>query len=401
MTGNLREIETKSSDLDNFAPPNYEPIISLEESFGGQARRLWEDKFRGKEALFADAELVYTGIGAAPQGNSQMSVKRYGDGSLIPVVVDLNATYGRIPKTVFLVASTIFADHLFGLRGLARTYKEMGVETIVTVLTALPHERQDHTFTQNGTTLPHVTTLKDSVEILTDRGYIDAGFITHPHSLRSTELALREGFPLLPLDGFKFLTKEAGLEGIPNVFVMGPDKGRKDEARILASVLRAPMGSAVKVRNRTGNGMPTIEIPQPVLAYIRDNQCNVVMMDDEVREAGTTFKIAEALSGSANSLTVCAVKGIFANVTDSTLTAMDHLTHPLITRIVVTDAVHPLNDVSPIARKLEVLRLDPDIRALVQFLQQNPVQPDNREWLRDSEKTGTVWRLDLSVEQVE
>lgn len=401
MVGKPQEAEKESPVPDEFAPPNYEPIISLEGSFGGQARRLWEEKFHRKEALLADAELVYTGIGAAPQGNSEVPTKQYGDGSFIPVVVDLKAKYGRIPKTLFLVASTVFADHLFGLHGLARTYKEMGVVNIVTFLTALPHERQDHVFTQNGLTMPHVTTLKDSIEILTDRGYVDAGFITHPHSLRSTELALREGFPLLPLDGFKFLTKHADLEGIPNVFVMGPDKGRKDEARMLASVLRAPMGSAVKARNRTGNGMPTIEIPSPVLSYIKDHQCNVIMMDDEVREAGTTFKIAEALHGNANSLTVCAVKGIFANVTDSPLTAMDHLVHPLITRIVVTDAVHPLNDVSAIADKLQVLRLDEDIHHLIQFLQQYPVEPDNHEWLRDSEKTGTLWRLDLSVEQVQ
>jgi len=402
-TGGSVETTEKTSvnDASDFAPPDYEPIVSLEGSLGGLARRLWENQFEGKESWFADSEMVYTGIGAAPIGNDTVPMKGYGDGSLIPTVVDLERQYGRIPKTLFLVASAPFSEHLLGLRGLARTYKERGVENIIAILTGFPHERQDHMFTLAGHVMPHVTTLKDAIEILTDRGYVNAGFIHHPHSLRSTELAFREGFALLPLDGFKFLAHEARLHEIPNVFVMGPDKGRKDEARILASVLRAPMGSATKVRNRVGNGMPTIEIPQPVLEYIQANKSNVVMMDDEIREAGTTRKIAEALMGYANSLTVCAVKGFFANVTDSSSTAVDNLAHPLISRIIVTDGIRPLNDVTPLESKLEVLRLDRDIRRIVSYLQKNPTDPQNPNWLRDSEVMGTLWRLDLSVEQVE
>ncbi len=393
--------EEGETNLHPLIPLDYEPIISLNESFGGLARRRWEEKFVGKEKNFQDAEIVYTGIGGAPIENGRVPLKEYGDGSQIPVVVDLQKKFGRIPKTLFLPASPIFADHIIGLRGLARTYKEMGVETIIAFMTGLAHERQDRAFiAHNGQDMMQVTTLKDVIGILAGGEYIDGGIISQPHSLRSVDFALRLGFPLLPLDVHRLLRDKAELRRIKKGFIMGPDKGRKDDARILASDLNLPMGSATKTRDRLGNGAPKLEIDQEILNFIKKNRCNVIMFDDEIREAGTSFGMAAALDGYAKSITICAVKAFFANVTGSSQTAIDYLKHPLITKIVVTDAVHPLNNVSPIEDKLEVVYLDPEIKNIVHFLQHNPVSPDDSEWLRDSSQTGTLLRLDLSVEQV-
>lgn len=387
---------------DFLIPPEYEPIVSLTESFGGQARKLWEESFVRKEEILADSEIVFTGIGGAPTENGKAPIKQYGDGSLIPVIVDLETKFGRVPKTLFLPASPVLAGDVIGLRGLARSYKEMGVEIVIPIITGLAHERQDRGFTaSNGQDMRQVTTLKDVIETLAGNGYVDAGLITQPHSLRSVELGLRAGLPLLPLDAHKLLKEGAELGKISNAFVMGPDKGRKDDARILAKSLGLPMGSAVKTRDRLGNNAPVVEIDRDILEYIRSHKSHVIMFDDEIREAGTSFGMAYALDGYASNITICAVKGFFANVTGLPQTAIDYLKHPLITRIVVTDAVKPFNDVAPIYDKLEVLPLDPEIESIVRYLQLNPLRVDDPNWLRDSSQTGTLLRLDLSVEQVD
>jgi len=377
---------------------NYEPVISLEESWGGRARKLWQTRFVETVNPFNSA-LLYTGIGGAPLDNAKVGVRVYGDGSLIPKYFDLRTHLGCVPELLFLLASPFSTDSVVGLRGLARTYKEQGVQKIIPIMTSLAHERQDHQFfDSNGKPILEVTTLKDIVEILKDGGYIDGGIIIQPHSLRSVELALRVGFPLLPIDAFKLLVERAELRNIKNAFVIGPDKGRKDDARILASVLDCPMGSALKTRDRLNGGRPTVIIPDDVLQHIKEIQANVIIVDDEIREGGTIGGLANALDGFAESITVCAVKGIFAHGEGES--AIDHLIHPLIKRIVITDAVKPLTDTKPLRKKLQTIKLGPEIARLVAYLQQNLVPSNNEVWLRDRNKTNTPLRLDLSVEQI-
>ena len=182
-------------------------------------------------------------------------------------------------------------------------------------------------------------------------------------------------------------------------FVLGPDKGRRDDGRMAASWLGWPMASATKTRDREGDGTPKVIIPSQALRYIKDHNCIVFVFDDEIREGGTIGGLARALDGYARGMVVSVVKPILAG--NGHMTAVDHLNHPLIMHIVVTDAVRPLTDITPIRDKLIVLPLEPEIHKLVNYLQINLVQPNDPEWLRDPNQTGTLLRLDLSIEQIE
>lgn len=378
--------------------PEWAPEISLE-SPGGKARRLWEGRF--SEFNTSRSEILFTGLGGGVAAiETSPYIRRFKDGSEIPSYFDLEREFGQVPELLFLVASLKDSKNVIGLRGLARTYKEQGVKGVVVVLTSLDHERQDHQFyDEENQPILEATLLKDVIEILEDRGYIDGGLVIQPHSLRPVEIGLRSDFPLLPIDAFDFLMEAARLNEIDNPFVMGPDKGRKDEAKRMAVWLKCPVASASKKRARLLDGYPTLFIDQAVLDYIRKNQCNVIAADDEIREGGTLGELGKALDGVANSLTVCVVKPVFAG--DEEVTAVDHLNQDIITRVIVTDAVEPLIDVAPIRHKLEVISLQPEISQLVDHLRTNLTRPNDLGWLTNPSQTGTLLKLDLSIERYE
>lgn len=381
----------------SFAPADYEPLLSHEFSLGAQAKRLWEATFQESAEYAQDAAFLHTGIGGAPGGNSTIELRQFGDGSLVAPYIDLEKSLGRVPKILYLPASPLHADHVINLTGLARTYKEQGVKKVIVLLTALAHEREDHQFTgTDGLPILQVTTLKDVIKTLAQ--YVDGGLLIQPHSLRPVELGIRYGLPLLPIDPFKFMMHGINLDPKISGFVLGPDKGRKDDGRMAASWLGWPMASATKTRDREGDGTPKLHIFPQVLSYIKEHNCIVYIYDDEVREGGTIGGLARALDGYASGMIVSAVKTIFAG--NGRMTAIDHLRHPLIQRVVVTDAVRPLTDVTPIRDKLEIIPLEPELRKLVGYLQKNLINPGDPEWLRDSKETGTILRLDLSIEQI-
>lgn len=388
---------SEQSPFSHSEAVQYEPIISPEHSMGARARQLWQSRFEEVEDP-QDAHIVWTGIGGAPGSNRDIPVRQFGDGSRIPSHINLKNAFGTVPRVLFLPVSALTADDVIGLRGVARNYKEHGVSKIFPIFTSLAHERQDHRFTDSqGRPIQSVTTLKDVIEILADHRYIDGGIIIQPHSLRCVEIGLRSGFPLLPIDAFDFMFQAADLRAVPNPFVLGPDKGRKDEARKAAALLQCPMGSATKTRDRRGDGNPTLIIQPEALDYMREHDCNVIVFDDEIREAGTTGGLAIAIENHARSMIIVAVKPIFAR--GPVKTAVEQLNHPLISRIVVTDAVKPLTDVSPIANKLEVVALEPEIKKIVSYLARKLTSPRDPNWLNDPQETGTLLHLDLSVEQ--
>lgn len=398
----------------SFSPVNYEAEISHEYSWGAKARQLWEKRFRDVAELAAgDSVFIYTGLGGAPGGNKDVEVKTFGDGSIVAPYYDLQATLGHVPKVLFLSAAPVSADHALNLTGLARTYKEeQGVETVIAVMTGLPHERQDHQFIgKDGLPMKQVTTLKDVIEMLAK--HIDGGLIVQPHSLRPVEFGLRYGFPLLPIDPFKLMMHRTKVNRNDVGVVMGPDKGRKDEGRMAASWLGWPMASAEKTRDREGDGTPVMYIPPQVLKFIKDHNLPVFIYDDEVREGGTVGGLARALDGYASYLELCIVKMICAkkqeinnkpkivDEKDRPKTAVDHLSHELIRHITATDAVSPLLDLTPVQHKLDVIHLEPDLQNLVSYLQRNLVRPGDPQWLRNPGQTGTLLRLDLSIEQLD
>ena len=113
------------------------------------------------------------------------------------------------------------------------------------------------------------------------------------------------------------------------------------------------------------------------------------------------------LAGYARYIDLCIVKMICAKKQENgrsqiitPKTAVDHLGHELIRHITTTDAVSPLLDLTPIQQKLDVIPLEPDLQKLVHFLQNNLVRPGDPQWLRNSDQTGTLLRLDLSVEAI-
>ena len=163
----------------------------------------------------------------------------------------------------------------------------------------------------------------------------------------------------------------------------------------MAAWLQAPFASAVKKRARLENGYPTLYIPPEVLEYIRDRECTVAVYDDEIREGGTVFELAEELNGYAQGLRVCAFKAILAGE------AVNRLNHHLIKEVVITDAVQPLVDVGLIQDKLRVIPLGQEITRLIGYLQRNLVKSKDPNWLRDSSQTGTLLELDLRVERYE
>ena len=90
----------------SISRPNYEAEISYEKSWGARARKLWEAKFGEMAEIAAtDSVFVYTGIGGAPGGNRSVEVRTFGDGSIVAPYYDLQATFGRVPKMLFMCSS--------------------------------------------------------------------------------------------------------------------------------------------------------------------------------------------------------------------------------------------------------------------------------------------------------
>ncbi|MEK7129494.1 MAG: hypothetical protein AAB803_00600, partial [Patescibacteria group bacterium] len=160
--------EARASEI-TFLPVDYEPTLSLEKSLGGRARRLWEERFAECAEYASDAAYIPTGIGDAPEDNTGVKIWKYGDGAQVPSYIDLDQQFGRVPKLLFLPASTFATDHVAGLCAVAEKYKSMGVKKIIVLLTALAHERQDHQFPdEHGNPILQVTMLKQMVNNFAD-----------------------------------------------------------------------------------------------------------------------------------------------------------------------------------------------------------------------------------------
>ncbi|OGG02111.1 hypothetical protein A2W14_02465 [Candidatus Gottesmanbacteria bacterium RBG_16_37_8] len=375
-------------------------------SQGLQARQLWENVFAEyKEILPGEIKYLYTGIGEAPAENEVISVNKMGDTSKIARYIDLKAEFSTIPKILFLIASPLLSDDVINLRSVARHYKEQGVDKVVAVMTTLAHERQDHTFNDDqGNPILEATILKEIVGTLSGfdlvdkktnyyRRPIDAALLIQPHSLRPVEFGLREDFPILPLDAMDFLIDRANLVSIANPFVLGPDKGRRDEARRIASVLQCEQESLSKKRDRLNGGRPSIYFSPQLLQRLKEGDYTVICADDEIREGGTYGEITNGLKDIP--IVICAVKMIAAQ--RDGVTAIDHLNKPNVRKIFITDAVKPQNDLAPLADRMEVIPIGLELEKIIDYLKNKLSDPGNPDWLDPSE-TGTLIHLDLTPE---
>lgn len=400
----------------------YQPEISLTESWGGRARQLWSDRLgRFAEAVSNSSALLFTGIGMGVPGieESQGLSIVHKDGSVLPDLGKLMEVNGlnSIPEAVFLVASTLNAEHVNAVSELAREFKEYGAKCVIAVLTSVAHERQDHKFTdkRTGKAMNQVTTLKGVIETISR--YCDGSMSMQDHSERVTELFYRLGHPNLPMNVLHLLLNESGYQDLTNLLELGPDFGRADEARVAANRFNCGLLSLEKDRDRFNGGRPTMIWPPGSREWIRKSGCTVVCTDDEIRDAGTMGAIASDLEDYTKDLRIIAVKAVLSNaVKPKTIirggklvsvvpkdewmasSAVEKLNHPWVREILITDAVQPQADLSPIADKIRVVNLQPHIDALVNYLKSNWV-PLGESWMTNAAEMGTSLSLNLSVEK--
>lgn len=404
-------------------PIEYQPNESLAESWGGQARKLWGEKLGSlAELVHESSVLLETGIGMGIPGFKDPAERFivHKDGSVLPDLGKLMEFVGvdNLPQVAFLVASTLTGEDVNAVVGLAREMKENGVQAVVPILTSLAHERQDHKFTDKGTgqKMEQITTLKDVIEALSH--YCDGALLLHPHSHRGVELGTRLGFPILPIDGLNLLLEKSGYQATENLIELGPDAGRQDAARVAANFFNCPLLSLEKERDRLKMGKPRMIWPEGAREWIRNCGCTVVITDDEIRDAGTTEAITADLEGFASDVRIIAVKAIMSDeikprtmIRDGQLvtvraetdwvasSAVQKLNKPWIREVLITDAVQPQADLAPIAEKIRIISLKPELEALTGYLKEN-WRPLNELWLRDPEQMGTRLNLDLTVEKV-
>lgn len=398
--------------------PVYEPEVSFYESMGGIVRSMWQEKYRYLEGVIQQSsKVMFTDIGGGVSteeviwsADGAKGIKQHGDGLRIPPFVPLEKKFGFVPRALFLVASTRTPDEMLGLCSVAEEYRRQGVDYIFPVFTAFPHERQDHHFIdKQGEPIYQAETLQTMIRMIARSGLIDGGLVLQPHSMQVTRIGFTEGLTLLPIDASNYLLEMSGVRSVQNPFVIGPDKGRRNIAKWLATKLNCPYGVCKKSRARTTDCLPEVEIPKEVLQYIQEHDCSPVVFDDEIREAGTAQALRRALAGWAKRFYMYAVKGFFADMNGTNMTAAQALALPLEYQgepfrydkefIMVTDAVAPIKPVNEIADKLRVMQIRGDIENLTQYLQNNFVPNGNENWLRDENEMRTLLRLDLMVER--
>lgn len=365
--------------------------------------------------------LIFTDIGMGISGIELpgASVTVHKDGSTLPnldKIMEKNQV-NLVPKLAFIVASTLNGEHINAVVGLAREMKENGAEGVIAVLTSLAHERQDHKFIEKGSgqVINQVTSLKDTVETLAR--YCDGALVMQPHSMRGIEFGIRHYFPMLPIDCLEFVVKKSGYDQIGNIIELGPDKGRQDEARRTANILNCPLLTLTKERDRLHGGKPKIIWPEGSRERIRDDGFTVLITDDEIRDAGTTEAIVNDLEGYTNDVRIITIKAIMSDEIKPRMaiqgdqlslvrpssywessSAASKLNKQCIREILITDAVQSQADLTPIADKIRVISLRPEIKTLINYLRQNWI-PRDEFWLRDPNQTGTLLSLDLAVEK--
>ncbi len=391
------------------------------ESFGWEARMNWMNVFEGKERWFQNAAIINTGIGGGVSMSGESRVrpqKEHGDGQRVPWNIEsLSETFGRVPETLFLIASTFDSRDTTSLLAIAGEYKRTDeVRQVIPILTAFPHERQDHAFTdENGRRIPQPTTLRAEVQMMAGARrsdgirLIDGVLMVGGHSLQIIRHANKLNFPILPIDPHDYMLDQVRLESLVNPIVLGPDKGRTQIGQRMAWTISKKTGkdcyfeACRKDRDRLNSGNARVVLEDPrVLDYIARNQCTVLVVDDEIREGTTSAGIRRLVSGSAGEFVFVANKCINADCDSLGMTAAELLSVPLEVpfqrgeRVIVSDAVEPLNPMDPLASRLEVVSLQPELVKLAEYLMERPL-PDSERWLMPIE-TGNPLFLDLSLE---
>lgn len=405
----ITKYKNLGNDLEwNGEVPVYDSSVS-HRSAGWKACQLWKRQLGQYKSLARKSNLlVYTGIGVAVAGQVRANgVLKFGDGSVVYPEIELSKfKEKKVPRVVFLVVSAIGSDEIVNLLTLAEEFKEQGVKIIIPVFTSFAHERQDHKFKgKSGNTINQLTTLKGVVSALSGArklGIIHGAIAIGNHSQRACELALRWNFPLLLVDTFDFMVSGARLDKTVNPFVIGPDKGRYNISERLAARLNCPYVASFKTRAREKFGDPTVVIEQRALEYIKKEKCHVVVIDDEVREAGTVAAIRKKVNGYAKYFTFAALKTIMAPSASGKKTAIDRLKRKLKPGFVseqyfFANAVQPLLDTAPIEKKIKWLNMKPQLEAIFDYLANNldePAGPRN-----DGDYPGCSFSVDLHEEK--
>ncbi|MBU1085782.1 MAG: phosphoribosyltransferase [Candidatus Beckwithbacteria bacterium] len=407
---------------EKFVPSSidWEPNIG-QESFGWEARIHWQNVFEGRERIFRNSEIVNTGVGGGISMCGDLEVrrqKRHGDGQKVPWNLEnLGEVFGKVPETLFLIASAFDSGDLISVLSLAGEYKRTGeVKQIIPVLTAFPHERQDHAFVDVfGNRIAQPTTLRTAIQVLagTRRSdgvrLVDGAVVVGGHSGQIIRHANKLGFPILPVDPHNFMLSQVGIENLVNPIVFGPDKGRTQIGRRMAMTISEETGQdchfavCEKARDRLDSGNATVRLEDPrFLDYITEKQSTVIVVDDEIREGTTSAAIRRLVSGRAGEFIFVANKCINACCKSLGKTAAELLSEELEKpflrgeRVIVSDAVEPLYPVTSLGERLEVVSLQPELVKIIKYLQEQPL-PNGENWLMPKE-TGSSLFLDLGIE---
>jgi phosphoribosylpyrophosphate synthetase len=359
---------------------------------------LYAERMRGYENLplkQIQVEFTHIGGGAASDEPLPKDFKNYQDGCIVPSKINLKNKYGEVPKVLILVAGLPSSEHATAVRGLARTYKEQGVERVLVFANCFPHERQDKKAFKKttGDDSQQVLTLNEALDNLALEGYIDAMVPLHLHSREALFLSLLRPtiLPIIPIDASDYLVdqvRQVMVETTQKYKMICPDKGAREKMLIWAKKLGLEIIIGEKTRDREkDNGQATIKFPEEEIRKIQQEGMLAISIDDEIRAATTAERMADAL-GMPSSLIFAVVK-LFC-----TLDAVKLLAHPNFRLIIGTNAVCSAKDLTPLIEsgKLRILDLRPEIRKMTEYFRHHLV-PDGENWL-EPEETGSLLKLD-------
>lgn len=385
--------------LFDFPRPTEEEVGSLTDAELVQTHlRLYAERMKGCEKLPPEqiqVEFTHIGGGAASDAYLTKDFKNYQDGCIVPSKINLKERYGEVPRVLILVAGLPSSEHATAVRGLARTYKEQGVEKVIVWANCFPHERQDKRVYKKttGDDSQQVLTLIEAIDDLALEGYVDAVIPLHLHSREALRLSLLRPtiLPIIPIDASDYLIHHVQqvMGEIGKKFMMiCPDKGAREKMLIWAKKLGLDIIIGEKTRDREkDSGQATIKFPEDEIRKLREEGAVPISLDDEIRAATTAERMADALS-MPNSLIFAVVK-LFC-----TLDAVKLLKHPNFRLIIGTNAVCPANDVASLieAGKLRILDLRPEIKIMMEYLRRHLV-PDAENWLAP-DQTKSLLKLD-------
>ncbi|MGN6553343.1 MAG: ribose-phosphate diphosphokinase [Verrucomicrobiota bacterium] len=244
------------------------------------------------------------------------TIERFPDGEL---EVHLDESVRR--REVFFVQPTSppVNDHLLELLAFADACRRAAARSLTAIVPYFGYGRSDKRHGRREPIMAGVAAnLMESVGI---------------NHLITVDLhaAQTEGFFRIPVDTLSavpVLCESLRHQLAPKTLVVSPDEGR---VRTAGEYARALNSSVVVLHKQRESGTETTVTH--VIGDVRDRSC--VIIDDMISTGGTIAKSVEVLieNGARPQITVAATHGVLTEA------ARDHLSHPAIEQILLTDSI--------------------------------------------------------------